>query len=337
MYNELENSNHMKRLILLLVILVLTTHSNFGQVNVIFDTDFGGDADDLGALAMLHHLMDRKECDLLAVMCWSTEKYAVSAIDAVNTYYKHPNIPIGVRKSNPTHIDWNYSKPLAAQLPHERTYNNVPDTSVLYRQLLAESADNTIVIITVGPLKNIENLIKSGPDSISPLSGKELMNKKVKEFVIMGGQYPSGKNEWNFDGRMKGTTKFVVNNITVPITFLGYEVGVNIKTGKVFNQLNPKDPLYIGFMHFSRYAPWMKHNFRGEILDNATYDQTAILYAVRKGIGLYWDRVRGICVPDEHGGNEWISDNNAINSYLKLKIDREALEKLIESMMLGKF
>ena len=70
------------------------------QVKIIFDTDLGGDFDDLGALAMLHHFVDKQECDLLAVMCWSTEQYAVSAIDAVNRYYGHPDIPVGTRKGD---------------------------------------------------------------------------------------------------------------------------------------------------------------------------------------------------------------------------------------------
>jgi len=52
---------------------------------------------------------------------------------------------------------------------------------------------------------------------------------------------------------------------------------------------NEFDPLYIGFMHFSEYAPWMKAYFRGEILDNSTFDQTAVLCAVRQGVGDYWD------------------------------------------------
>ena len=34
------------------------------QTRIIFDTDIGGDADDLGALAMLHHFVDSKECKL---------------------------------------------------------------------------------------------------------------------------------------------------------------------------------------------------------------------------------------------------------------------------------
>ena len=71
------------------------------KIKVIFDTDFGGDADDLGALAMLNHFQNRGEIDLLAVMCWNTEKYAVSGIDATNTYYGNPDIPVGRRVGVP--------------------------------------------------------------------------------------------------------------------------------------------------------------------------------------------------------------------------------------------
>ena len=74
----------------------LLSISLYSQTRIILDTDFGGDADDLGALAMLNNFIDRGECNLLGIMCWSTEKYAVSAIDAVNRFYNHPNIPIGV-------------------------------------------------------------------------------------------------------------------------------------------------------------------------------------------------------------------------------------------------
>jgi len=78
--------------------IFLLTFNAASQVKIILDTDFGGDVDDLGALVMLHNFIQKDECDLLAVMCWSTEEYAVPAIDAVNRYYKHPTIPIGVRR-----------------------------------------------------------------------------------------------------------------------------------------------------------------------------------------------------------------------------------------------
>lgn len=326
------------RLMLLMAIAVVLSFNAYPQTRIIFDTDIGGDADDLGALAMLNHFMERQECKLEAVMCWSTELYAVSAIDAVNRYYGHPEIPVGARKDSVAYIPWNYNKAIADRFPHVLNHNNVPDAVELYREILADSPDNSLVIVTVGPLKNIENLLMSEGDTKSPLSGKELVGQKVKEFVIMGGNFPEGKWEWNFAGGMPGVTKNVLDNLEVPLTFTGFELGVQIKTGQVFNSMDPDTPLYIGFKHFSKNAPWMKANFEGEILDNSTFDQTAVLYAVRNGTGTHWERISGgVCVPDERGGNTWEKKNDSKHSYLRLTADPEELAELIEEMMLGDF
>jgi inosine-uridine nucleoside N-ribohydrolase len=327
-----------KNFLLLFAAFLFTAINSFAQVKIIFDTDFGGDVDDLGALVMLHNFIDKGECNLLAVMCWSTEQYSLSAVDAVNRYYGHPDIPIGTRKDSVHYDSWNYSKTIADKFPHKISYKEAEDATFLYRKLLAASDDKSIVIITVGPLMNIQNLIKSGADAISNLNGKELISKKVKEFVVMGGQYPEGKQEWNFNGNMPGVTQFVLKNISVPVTFSGFEVGVVIKTGEVFNQIDANTPLYAGFMHFSQNAPWIKENFKGKILDNATYDQTAVLYAVRNGLGTYWDKSgNGYCEPDANGGNKWANDSHGNQAYLKLKMDPEEMALLIESIMLNKF
>lgn len=324
--------------IFLFTAILLTASTAGSQVKIIFDTDFGGDADDLGALAMLHHFMDKRECNLLAVMCWSTEQYAVPAIDAVNRYYKHPGVPIGVRKGNTYFSNWSYSKPIADHFSYKLKNKDAADATLLYRQLLSKATDNSIVIVTVGPLMNIQNLIKSGADSNSPLTGKELIEKKVKEFVIMGGQFPEGQSEWNFNGEMPGVTQFVLGNITVPVTFSGYEIGVAIKTCEVFNSLAKNSLLYIGMMYFSKHAPWMKDQYKGRILNNATYDQTAVLYAVRNGIGTYWNRIDGgYCDAGEQGSNKWISGTVTNHSYLKLKMKPEEMALLIESIMLNRF
>jgi inosine-uridine nucleoside N-ribohydrolase len=322
----------------LMVCFLLEASLGFAQEKIIFDTDLGGDADDLGALVMLHNFMDRGECDLLAIMCWSQEESVIPAIDAVNRYYKHPEIALGVRKGS-TFVDSNnYGRPLADRFPHEQSFESVPDVVDLYRKILSENEDTSVVILTVGPLKNIQNLLGSGADHYSALSGRELINRKVKEFVIMGGQFPDGSNEWNFNGNMPGVTRSVLDQLSVAVTFSGFELGVQIKTGEVFNRIDQNTPLYVGFMHFSQHAPWMKEQFRGNILDNSTFDQTAVLYAVKKGIGTYWDRVEGgYCLADNQGGNRWIKKQDSNHSYLKLSMDPEEMAKLIESIMLNQF
>lgn len=307
------------------------------QLKIIFDTDFGADADDLGALAMLHGFVESGEADLLAIMVWSTEASVIPAIDAVNRYYGHPDIPMGIRAGDSFRSDWNYNKVIADRLPNQLTNEDVPEATALYRKILAENEDGSIVLVTVGPLLNIKKLIESGPDSISPLTGKELLHRKVKEMVVMGGQYPEGNSqEWNFWGDMPGVTQFVFDHIDLPVVFVGYEVGEAIKTGAVFNQHDPASPLYIGFKHFSGNAPWIKENYRGKILNNSTFDQAAVLYAVRGGLGTYWQKVEGYNQIDEEGNNRWVEGANTNHSYLRLIEKPEAMARLIESLMLFK-
>jgi inosine-uridine nucleoside N-ribohydrolase len=305
-------------------------------VKMIIDTDFGGDADDLGALAMLNHFQNKGEVDLLAVMCWNVEKYAVSGIDAVNTYYGNPDIPIGLRKPGFHETAWNHTKVLADSLPHDATQDNVPESTELYRKILSEN--DGVKIVTVGPLLNIKNLIDSEADQYSPLNGRDLISTKVTEFIIMGGNFPTSKDEWNFNGDMPGVTKYVIENLMVPITFLGAELGAEIRTGEVFNDLPKNSPLYLGFYHFSKYAPWMNHQFEGKIYDNATFDQTAVLYAIRDGVGTYWSRItNGRCVPDSTGGNIWVEDEGSNQSYLVRTMPLTEIESRFDDFMLGNF
>lgn len=307
------------------------------QPHLILDTDFGGDADDLGALAMLHHFIDRNECSLLAIMSWSAETYTVSAIDAVNRYYGHPNIPIGTRNGETSNVDWNYNKTLTDQLPFQLHHHMVPDATALYRKLLSSADDHSITLVAIGPLLNIQNLINSPPDTLSPLTGKELIARKIKECVIMGGNYPRGKWEWNFNGNMRGVTQYVLENLHMPVVFSGYELGKKLQAGKTIQNLDSKTPLFIGYNHFNRHAPWMRYKYRGHIENSSSFDQSAVLYAVRNGEGLYWKKINGCCLPNESGGNRWIRKKHANHSYLKLRMNPNKLASLIESMMLGEF
>ncbi len=319
---------------LLALILVLSSCSQDDKVQIIFDTDIGGDGDDLAALAMLHHFINQGECELRAVMCWSTESHAVSAIDAVNRWYAHPDIPIGLRKEGSYEAGWMYNAVLAKQFEHVLEPADVPDATELYRKILSENPDHSLTLVTVGPLKNILNVMESGPDQYSDLDGLSLMEKKISEMVIMGGQFPSGDNEWNFNGNMPGVTRKVLEGLDLPITFSGFEVGLVVKTGAFLNQEDPRSPLHVGFLHFSEHAPWIKNAFEGEILNNASYDQTAVLYAVRKEEGGYWTRViEGYCEADDNGGNRWIEGEHKNHSYLQLTRKPEELARLIEELM----
>lgn len=308
------------------------------NIKIIFDTDFGGDADDLAALVMLHNLAGQGECELTAIMCWSTEESAIPAIDAVNRWYGHPDIPLGLRKEGSHVSQWNYTSPIAQNFEHRLTPEQVRESTDLYRDILSGSEDHSITLVTVGPLKNILNLLDSEADTHSPLSGRELVNRKIKEVVIMGGNFPSGENEWNFNGNMPGVTRAVLEELDIPVVFSGFELGVKIKTGAILNEVDEQTPLHTGFLHFSQHAPWIKQDYKGEILDNSSFDQTAVLYAVRNGVGNYWDKVEGgRCMADDSGGNTWTPMENSKHSYLKLSMPADEIANLIEAIMLNDF
>jgi inosine-uridine nucleoside N-ribohydrolase len=326
-----------KNIFIIFALSLFTVFAGTAQVKIIFDTDHGGDADDLGALVMLHNLHNRGECELLAVMSWTNEQYVIPAMDALNRYYGNPDIPLGVRSHVSHFTDWNYNKPIADALPWELKNSDVPLAVDLYRKILSEHDDNSITIVTVGPLKNIQDLLMSGPDRYSKLSGKELIEKKVEKFVIMGGRFPSGDWEWNFSGNMPGVTRYVLENLTVPVVFSGYEIGLVVHTGPRFHELDPDHPLFVGYMYFSKHAEWMQDRYReGRITPNASYDQTAVLYAVRGGVGKYWDKVEnGYCVADDTGGNVWVETQQPTNhAYLVLKIRPEEMAQIIYSLKL---
>ena len=103
---------------LLLVVLALFTLSTVEAakkpIKIIFDTDMGNDVDDVIALDMLYKYQDEGVIDLLGILSSKREGGSVKFIDAMNTLYGYPNIPIGIAKIYPeeNYVDTATSKRL---------------------------------------------------------------------------------------------------------------------------------------------------------------------------------------------------------------------------------
>src|SRR5580692_7744126 len=67
----------------------------FATHPVIFDTDMGNDIDDALALAMLHALSDRGECELIGVTLTNAHPSAVPYIRMLNRFYGRGGLPVG--------------------------------------------------------------------------------------------------------------------------------------------------------------------------------------------------------------------------------------------------
>ena len=294
-------------------------------VKIIFDTDIGPDYDDAGALAMLHAFADQDEAEILAIMASNKHELVAPVIDIINTYFGRPNLPIGVPKDSGVNITSSSLWPemIVQQYPHTLQSNAEPTDAIpLYREILSQEADHSVTIVTVGFLTNIANLLKSPPDTYSPLNGKDLVVKKVEKLVVMGGKFPEGE-EFNFV-KDSLATQYMVENWPTPITFSGFEIGEKILTGDVLVtrdfENNPIKDIY----QFS----FEKENTKARM----SWDQTAVLVAVR-GVSPYFDLKPGYCEVDEHGYNHWV-DSTTMHRYLIEKMPIKDVEDTIEKYMM---
>ena len=176
---------------------------------VIYDTDIGSSTDDLIALEMLHHYTDEGRCQLIGVVVdRHGEEYAALA-DAMNTYFGHGDVPIGVERGgikDPTvFIDYRNlykHKTAKGELMFKRTisdYASLPNGWQLYRQLLASQPDHSVSICSTGFVSSLAQLLHSEADDLSPLTGVELVRQKVKCLYLMAGVFTESKEpDYNF-------------------------------------------------------------------------------------------------------------------------------------------
>lgn len=167
-------------------------------VNLILDTDLGPDYDDVGAMTIMHALADSGQVNIMATVSSNHDERVVPCIEVLNTYFNRPDIPVGTAKSEhgSSLTTWHKTKwtdVLPAKYPHKTAKtSDAPDALGVYRKILSEQPDNSVVICTIGFFTNLMDLLHSGPDSYSELTGKDLVAKKVKRLVSMAGSFPEG-------------------------------------------------------------------------------------------------------------------------------------------------
>lgn len=294
----------------------------YADIRLIFDSDIGPDCDDAGAAALLHALADLGEVQIIGMMCCTSSPWGAPCLDAINTYYGRPDIPIGTYKVSGFLTFSSYNELIARNFPTDLQHgDNAPDATTLYRQLLAGQPDNSVVICATGSLNNLRILLQSEPDQYSSKTGLELVSQKVIMLSVMGGAYPNGVWEFNF-GVDAASAGYVVDNWPTNMTFSGFEIGYNIMTGALLSSETPEsNPVRMAYqLHTS-----------GE--SNYSFDQTSMLYAVR-GKSWYWQTVAtGRNQVNNIGGNRWQYLNDLDHNFLHPKATDYELEVEIENLM----
>jgi len=310
---------------LLLVLLAAAPSSATSPVPVIFDTDIMGDVDDVGAVAVLHALADRGEAKILATGVCVKNPWSPLCLDALNAYFGRADIPLGVVKGPAHNRASKYAQAVAEEFPHAlKSANDAPDAAQLYRKVLARQPDRSVVMVSVGQLTNLRNLLKTGPDQHSDLNGRDLVKRKVRVWVCMGGRFPEAQ-EANLinDGP---AAAYAIGHWPTPIIFSGWEIGNEIMTGAKLKEAPEGTPVRRGYELYNG------------LQNRQSWDQTAVLYAVRGldgDLADYWDlHSKGYLHVNEDGSNVWRDSPNKEHSYLVKKMRPEKIAAVIEELML---
>ena len=308
---------------------------------LIVDTDMYTDID-AGAVALAHVLADRGECDLIGVVsCTGGGSPAAGAVRQVNVAYGRPDLPIGAPRRIFIGPE---NDPSALKSPHYQQYvaalqarpdlakymrsDAAPDVVEVYRRLLAAAPDRSVVVCTIGFLTNTRLLVESKPDAISPLSGRELVAKKVRALWAMACKYPKGR-EYN------SATDAVSSAITfyawpTPICFLDFDYGYGMKCGLPMS----KGPFDAYNPVRSIYTEAFTKNIWGKKNGHPAWDEVTVLFAVR-GWEKYCRGVRGrFEMVNNKGHNAWTADPNGPHLVVQEKMPRKEVVAEVDRLLL---
>ena len=237
----------------------------FAAQPVIFDTDMGNDIDDALALAMLHALTDRGECELIGVTLTNSNPAAMRYVQMVNMFYGRLDLPTGAATKDLNGGDGDgYMAATIRTMRYVRDgpFDFAPD---LLRSLL-QNATEKVVIIQTGFSTNLAALLNT-PKDIA------LVREKVALVVAMAGNFADGAPEYNVKVDA-ASAKAVFERWPTPIVFSGFEIGRDLPY--------PATSIEHDFGYASPHPVAESYKAYKKIpYDRPAWDLTAVLEAVR--------------------------------------------------------
>ena len=269
----------MKKLITLLFACALAltvcraqniSYGNYHQLRqpipMILDTDFGSCTDDVFALIMLYHYIEEGLVDLKGIVVDREGDRNAVLVDVFNEFYGHPGIPIALEHNgvkNPYDFI-PYSRLIEFKNPdgswlYSRTIDptQLPEGYKLYRKLLSEAEDHSVVVLAIGMMTCLQQLFESGADEYSQLNGIELFGRKVKSVYIQAGHFDGDDNLSGYNMRTASSAAAVFydnlpKNVDLVLSpsFVGDTMdypSADILTDLSYTDLNPIKTIYTQF------------------------------------------------------------------------------------------
>ena len=310
----------------------LSAGSSSDPTKIIFDTDMYTDFDDVGALACLHALADEGKCEILATVSSTRGTPSVGVCQAINAWYGRGDIPVGApREIGITAPETpRYAYPIYQRLVGERpecfqSSDDAPDANVVYRHILAGQPDGSVTVCSVGFLTNLRRLLETQGDEFSPLSGKDLVARKVRAWYAMACRYPEGM-ECN-SSQDAESSRIVLRDWPTQVYFVDWWLGGAVRCGvpvsKVSCERNP----------VARVFREALKGFGETEKGHPVWDQVTVLAAV-----LGWESHFGVergrfRIVDADGRNAWTADRSGLHGRLFAKTPVKDIGQIIDDLM----
>jgi len=299
-------------------------------VKIIFETDMGNDIDDALALDMLYKYADQNKVEILAVTINKNNKYAPLFVDMLNNWYGYPDIPIGIvtdgadsegNSKSYVQAAWEYE--IDGQQAFKGTQPedaNFPDALQLYREVLTQQPDSSVVIVSVGFSTNIARLLDTSSDEISELNGNELVSKKVRLLSVMAGNFNENRmKEYNVVVDIKSAQK-LFQEWPTKIVASPWELGneITYPASSIENDFNwvSNHPLVVAY---ESYLPMP--------YDRPTWYLTSVIYAVEGGSGYFTISSKGGITVDNEGYTSFVESPDGKHQYLKVSPEQASALK----------
>ena len=325
----------MKKL-LLIVLFATTGICAFAEpVKIIFDTDMLTDYDDAGALACLHALADAGECEILATVSCTRGNSSVATCEAINAFYGRPDIPVGCTRElgfvgqgsqsadGNGHAKFRMVRDKYAKWVRHPDSAKAPDALDVYRKVLSEQPDGSVVICSVGFLTNLRRLVEAEP---------ALVAKKVKLWVAMACKYPQGR-EYN-SATDAESSALAIEKWPTPIVFSDFDYGRWVFAGRrLAESKSLTGPVKDVFATTLPPREECSEKTYDRPEGHPSWDETAVIFAVR-GAGEVFGLERGTYRMTGKGGeNEWIPGTNGRHQRLTEKMSKKDVGALIDELM----
>jgi Inosine-uridine preferring nucleoside hydrolase len=298
---------------------------------IVIDTDLSLWWDDATAIGMANVLEQLGVLRIVGILSDIRNPVAVPAIDAIDTAYGHPNIPLGaVAHTNANTAPHGYSDELVKQLPHSiHSSDKIPGAVPFLRTLLAHQPDHSVTIVAIGAYTNLAGLLRSRPGQDTSLDGRALVAEKVKRLVIEDGLFPGGAPPLTNQKLDTSSAHEVVSgtNWPTPIAWVDGSTGIQTKVGGgLCASVPPTNPMRI--VYESRFGCGPP--------GDGDWDGPTLLYAVGGTQNLFSELGQGGAASiNPQGGLTWSTDPARPHDVYIHVAEQQALNQRIDGLLAG--